>query len=134
MSDSKRGLTKDLLSAVVSNMPEHKTVVWRGTAFAVRTVLTARDASRLFDGVMTACYDRGRDLFFPEMADFAFRAGVLVWYAGAELPENIEEQYRLVYGTDLYDKVRAEISGAQVDALRRAAELCMGGMSAHMKI
>ena len=134
MRDTEYTLKKELLSAVTANIPKYKTVVWRGTAITVRTVLTARDVSRMFDSVMAVCYDKERDLFFPEMADFAFRAGVLIWYAGAELPDDIEEQYRLVYGTNLYDTVRTAICGAQADALWRAIELCMGSMSAHMKI
>lgn len=134
MREARHVLKKEKLAIALGAAPEYKTVVWRGFELYVRPILGAREANCFFDSVMSACYDASRDLFFPEMVDFAFRAAVLVWYAGVELPESVEEQWRVVYASDLYDRVLAEICGAQVAALSRAVELCMGGLAAKMKL
>ena len=61
--------------------------------------------------------------FIPEIMDFAIKSGVLTRYANFRLPENLEEQYRLIYNTDAYETVVRRINTDQLNEIVRAANM-----------
>ena len=103
----------------------YKTVVWHGLNMTIRPLLTMQEVTQFVDSVMTTCHDKERDLFFPEMIDFAFRVNVVMRYACVKLPEDVDEQYRLVYATDLYETIRCKINQSQLNALWYTISICM---------
>lgn len=106
-----------------------RSVRWHGTSIAVRPLLTFQETGRFIDSVMHACFDGEHDTAMPEALDFAIRANAVLRYSNAELPDRIEDQYAILYGTDLYDTVRSQINTSQLDAIIRALELCVTRMA-----
>ena len=101
-------------------------VRWHGANIAVRPLLNMTDASNFVNGVMRACYDGKRDMCFPEAMELSIRAYTVMYYSNARLPEDLEKQNEILFGSDLYDTLRREINLPQHEALVRAVELCMG--------
>jgi len=111
-------ITVDQLRAT-NTTPMSRTVMWHGRAVSVRTLLPVRELSQFINSVMSACYDDEHDVFVPEMMDFAFRVNVVSRYACVELPDDIEEQYVLLYNTDIYDSIVAAVNAAQLQSIEK---------------
>ena len=101
------------------------TIRWNGKAVKVKPLLPPSEMSEFLNSVMDACVMR--ESVMPEFMDLAIRANTVLYYTDAELPETLDGQTELLYGTDLYDTVREHICKAQLDALIHAAEICMRG-------
>ena len=95
---------------------------------SVRPLLTFRETSCFVNTVMAACFDDEHGIAVPEAMDFAIRANTVLRYTNLELPEDLEEQYTILYGTDIYDTIRQNIQTAQLDAIIKTIELCMQRM------
>lgn len=95
-----------------------RTVMWHGHAVSVRTLLPIEEISPFIDSVMEVCWDETHDMPAPEMMDFAFRVNVVTRYACVELPENIGEQYEVMYGTDIFDTIGSAVNAAQLQSLK----------------
>ena len=98
--------------------PLQRTIMWHGIAVTVRTILPMSEAISFVDGIMKACYDKTHDIIMPEVMDFAFRFYVVTSYAHVEMPDNIEEQYELLYCTDVFDVIANAVNHAQLKSLR----------------
>ena len=72
--------------------------------------------------VVEACVDSESGEYIPEAYDFAIRVGVLTHYANFSMPANLEKQYCLVYNTDAFSQVLAEINTRQFDDIVRAID------------
>lgn len=110
-------------------VPENKTIQWRGRTITVRPFLLLKETSEFVNGVMAVCFDEERGIIYPEFLDFAFRLNLIRRFSDVELPHDADVQYRLLYMTDLYDVVLAEINQDQVDSLKLAIKVCVGGLS-----
>lgn len=72
--------------------------------------------------IVDTCIDNTDGSFLPEARDFAFRRGVLEYYAGFEEPEDIDLAYRVVYYGDLFDNIVTHIDYMQLCDIERAAD------------
>lgn len=110
-------------------VPENKTIQWRGRTITVRPFLLLKETSEFVNGVMAVCFDEERGIIYPEFLDFAFRLNLIRRFSDVELPHDADVQYRLLYMTDLYDIVSEEVNAHQIEALKRAVDVCVGGLS-----
>ena len=121
-------------SAVISSddilsiwQPDMKpvTVRWCGMILAVKHLLTMREVSQFVNHVMDMCFDTDHEIAVPEAADFAIRLNVLMMYAGIKMSGEIEDQYRIVYESGLYEAICEHINAAQMEAIRKTVETCV---------
>ena len=99
--------------------------MWHGIAVTVRPLLPLAEVTQFVNSVMDSCYDKGRDMFVPDMKDFAFRVNVVSRYACVELPPSIEEQYAILYNTDIFDTILSYINQPQIESIKDAINTCM---------
>lgn len=104
-----------------------RTIRWSGKAVKVKPLLLPAEMSEFLGSVMDSCIDSAHGSMMPEFMDLAIRANTVLRYTDIDLPETLDEQTELLYGTDLYDTVREHICTAQLDALIHASEICMKG-------
>ena len=108
-----------------NNVPSHRTVMWHGIAVTLRTLLPLVEVTQFVNSVMDSCYDKEHDVFVPDMMDFAFRVNAVSRYACVELPESIEEQYSILYNTDIFDTIVSYANAAQLQSIKDAINVCM---------
>lgn len=80
-----------------------------GTEVTVRKVLPFKEMLQFVEDVVSACIDGETGRYIPEAKDLCICNGLLTRYANCNLPENIEKQYDLMYGTDLVRRIREVI-------------------------
>lgn len=110
---------------LLNKTPTHRTILWHGNALTVRTLLSIEEISQFVNSVMGGCYDQLHDVFVPEMKDFGFRVNVVSRYACVELPDDIEEQYEILYNTDIYDTICAAVNSAQLTSIGNSIDTLM---------
>lgn len=108
-----------------NNVPSHRTVMWHGIAVTLRPLLSLVEVTQFVNSVMDSCYDKEHDVFVPDMMDFAFRVNAVSRYACVELPESIEEQYSILYNTDIFDTIVSYANAAQLQSIKDAINVCM---------
>lgn len=109
----------------IGSAPASRTVMWHGIAVTVRTLLPFSETVQFVGSVLASCYDKSHDRFVPEMKDFAIRANTVLRYACVELPDDFEEQYALLYTTDIYDFVLSVINRPQLDSILETINICI---------
>lgn len=91
--------------------------MWNGFSFSVKRVLSLEEVFELIDYVMDVCSNDDGEIR-REVVSFAFMCGVVSFFACVELPDDIEERYKVMYATDLYETVVSNVSKKQVDSIR----------------
>ena len=131
MSSPNRISAAQLRTVTSPANKQYKKVVWHNNLMlSVRSWLPLPEMFGLIQNTVTVVFDPEEQRYAPELLDFAIRAGVISYYAAVDLPETLEEQYELVYTTDLYETVCKHISQSQLaaiqDAVRHIVDAAVG--------
>ena len=125
-SNIKTGpLTSDEINAIWQPGQSESDVRWNGRHITVKKMLSFRELSQFINQVMDFCFDPEHEIAIPEAADFAIRLNVLMMYAGIVLTCDIDEQYRFVYESGLYEAISASINPAQLESIRDTVKTCI---------
>lgn len=60
--------------------------------------------------------------YAPEYLDYMIRYCTLTMYANCSMPKNINSQYEILYGTEIYENIIREINGAQFIQIKDAID------------
>lgn len=98
-----------------------ETLTWNGIDITVKQTIGLKDAISMVDDIVDMSFLED-GTYVPHMSDFAHRINVISRYTDFALPEDIEQQYELVYTTSLYEQITFHINMKQLDELIIAAE------------
>lgn len=98
-----------------------ETITWNGVEITVRRTIGLKDAIAMVDDIVDMSFLED-GTYVPHMTDFATRINALSRYTDFSLPEDIEQQYELVYSTSLYEEMTYHINMKQLGELVLAAE------------
>ena len=96
--------------------PATDTMEWHGLEIEVSRTVPFALAAEIVVRAANACFNADGE-YLPENSDFAFRLCVIDAYTNIDLPEEIEAQNRLLYGTDLWGAVIRMISEDQLNLI-----------------
>lgn len=92
--------------------------VFEGMTLNVRRTLPLNDAMKFVTDVAASCADVDEGEYTYSAYDFAVRANTIAYYAELKIGKSdMNKLYRLLYETDIYDRVKAVINEKQYDAL-----------------
>ena len=109
---------------------QYRRIQWHNTQISVRKFLDVGEVADLVRLVMDMIINYEKKIFAPELKEFAIRAAVVGYYAVVEMPETLEDQYRVIMTTDLYDVVCKSINQIQLQSIRDAVQM---GVSAAIR-
>lgn len=89
----------------------------------VKYAIPVADAMELIGNIVDTCVDSTELEYTPEGYGTIIRREVLMKYANIQMPESIEDVYKLVWETDLYDRVCEHINMQQLNDLIDAANM-----------
>ena len=110
---------------------EYTKIEWRGIMIAVRTTIPLRDVFDLIGSAIELGFDPNTGAFAPQMADLAFRANVVMRFAAVTLPDQIEDQYRILYAGRLFRSVWSCIDEELCSLITRSFERCLDIVTGH---
>lgn len=119
--------TEKILTSIDSQSDEFVEVNWFGNeTIYIRKILSLKDMTDLVRNMLKACETKTTGVFAPELIDFSFRLYIVTAYTLVDIPNNIEEQYKLLYLTDLFETTINNINQSQYQAIVRSVNLYVG--------
>lgn len=89
-------------------------VNWHGVIIKVKYMLDMDEEHKLIQSIMNCCItDDGN--FVPELLDMSIRANIVKAYSSSELPEDINDQHKLLYYSDLFDVIINNVNKNQIE-------------------
>ena len=125
-ADEKNGRIsgeKIFAAAKVDDSP--KQIRWHGLPITVRPMLSIQEVGLFIEDVIGACLDTERGADMPELSDYLTRINTVLRYSNAGLPDNPDEQYKLMYGSDLYDQITQNICKEQFESIKESIRFWM---------
>lgn len=108
-----------IMEAVQDKYGESVIVEFLGNEIQVRRFVPYDKFCAVVNGVADSCFDRESGEYHPENRAFATMLAVAAVYTNLEIPEDTDEQYKLLYGGGLYELISAYIDDGQYK------DLCM---------
>lgn len=107
---------KDVIKFGLRGMKEFVDYNWHGRMISIKYMLTREEYIDLFGRIESMCTANDGTLL-PEYVDFALRMAVVATFAGIEIPSDIDEAYKLMYHSDIFDVVRNNANKAQTESI-----------------
>lgn len=89
-------------------------VNWHGVIIHIKYLLDKDEESRLIHTIINCC-TTSDGVFIPDMLELAKRACIVSAYASVVLPEDINEQHKLLYYSNLFDVVKESANKCQIN-------------------
>lgn len=106
----------DIISAVC--VPNVTTPVeYHGIVFNVTEWIPFDKVLSFVNATAESCFTLD-DEYVPQVDKFAFMSNVIDFYTDINLPDDLDERYKLVMLTDLYDAVIENVNERQIEELR----------------
>lgn len=119
----KNKLSFDEIKKVIpANDENYATVDWKGIKFRIKTILSLEEMMGFVHGVVTSCFAEDTGEYLPEIKEFAVRCAVLEDYGNIELPDDLNEKYALVCGTDIVDCIAGSVDSTQLEDILNAID------------
>lgn len=101
---------------------EYSVKEWNGLRIVVRRLINVEDMFKLIDNIMSTCVTKD-GVFVPEMIDFVTRSNIVLAYSNVLLPNDVNEQYKFLYETGIYECVVEEINKGQYGSIIKAVDI-----------
>lgn len=102
-------------------------IKWRNTQIYVKHIIRVSEMAELINSVMSACC-AGDGGFCQELVDYALRYNIVTTYSLVEMPDDLDEQYRILYCSDLYKVVTENINESQLNSIVETISCYRRGM------
>lgn len=122
MDELKKITSKDIEEIARDYFPASTAIVFHGKEIAVQRMLPYKRVCALIEAIVKSCFDSESGEYMPEVRDFATRLAVASAYTDLELPEDTDEQYAMLYSTDMMQKIYEAIDHGQLDMLRTSVQ------------
>lgn len=122
MEKTKKINSTELLNIINKFDKEYTELSWNGVDIKIRHTLSFSVMMSFVDYVSKLCFSEESGAYLPEVKDFGIKTSILELYAGIEMPNEIEDMYKLVYHSDLVDRVIERINQTQLAEIVNAIE------------
>lgn len=130
MADVKTITAREIKQITNAICEKPRTILWHGKRINVNPLLTFKEFVSLANEIVNRCIGGTQNVMVIESVDFVFKATILNKYAGIVLPNDLEDQYKIIYGTDLFSIVSEYINPLQLQNLKDII-YCYTGLLIH---
>lgn len=106
---------------------KYESYKWNSQTIYVRSLLSFNEMIQLVENIIASCSNidqgSGDGQIILEKLDFCKRFWIVTYYAMVEFPNSIQDQYAILYGTDLYDSIKEVINDGQLNAIIECIDL-----------
>lgn len=113
---SNRVTLTALREAIKGRFDTYITDTWCGLDITIKRYLDLNEALAFITKVVESSFDESGE-YAPERQYIAMRLVTIALYTNLSLPKSIEEQYDLIYGTDLYSFVADRVDEDQYNSI-----------------
>lgn len=124
MPDIRTVTTREMLQITNATREKQKTILWHGKKINIVPLLSLKEFFNLVGEILDLCVKD--DKIAVEFVDFIFKAKTIEKYGNLVLPEDIEDKYMVIYGSDIVQIVFDAINSSQLESLKRIIEFYTG--------
>lgn len=120
--------SKDLIKFGMRGYKDTVDVNWHGKIIEVRTLLSQEEEIRIIHEIISLCVDDNDGSVAIELLEFYIRFKIICSYAKVSFPENLDDIYKLVYYSDLFDYIAESVNKTQLNNIIQSVKnICMCG-------
>lgn len=94
---------------------------WHGLEISIKRRLSLSDMMRFVDYVVKSCFN-DEAVYLPEVKDFAIGCSIIEQYTNIDLPENVEDKYEVINGSDIISLVLEYVDMRQFNKMIEAID------------
>lgn len=117
MAKTKKISVNAFQKAMKETYEPTNTFDWNGIEVTVNKTLSLKDMLEFVDNVVKSCFTEETNTYLPEVKDFVISVCILEKYANFTMPQNVQNQYELVYCTDAVHQVMKYINLEQYNSI-----------------
>lgn len=122
MDEMKRITIENMAEVISDRFPNEQHIDYYGNDLVVKWAIPFYMVKALVSSIANSCFDKETGTYTPENKDFAVRLCVVDAYTNVDIPDDPEDQYTLLYGTDLIRYVFAAINPDQLDVIMKSVD------------
>jgi hypothetical protein len=126
MADVKTVTPREIKQITNAICEKPKTILWHGKRININPLLSFKETFELVSDVINGCTKSEDNVIIAEVVDFVFKSKTLEKYGNIELPDDIESQYQIIYGSDIVKNVWGSVNKEQLDMLKRTINYYTG--------
>lgn len=115
---------EELLKAASLSSKKTKTIDWRGRPLTIKEQISLQEYLGVIQHILNDC-SRDNGVAY-ELVDFVTRVNIIGSFAFIDLPKDAHKLYEVVYNTDLYTTVLANVQTWQINNILEAIYLYTG--------
>ena len=113
--DNVKTITAREIKQIASTFYEKtKYITWHGKRIKINPMISFHEAVSFIQSVLNSSTSSKDNVLVLESVEFIFLSKFLEVYANIKLPDNLEEQYEIIYGSDLVEKISEEVNKSQL--------------------
>ena len=106
---------------VMDNFAPTKVIEIGGTSVEVRNHLSPAKLIDFVENVAMNCF-QDDDEYIPELKDFLIRINIINLYTNIELPEDMDQKYDFLYGSDIIHTIVGNINPNEFNSILTAID------------
>lgn len=95
---------------------QYKKVQWHTTEVIIKPLLSIGEYADVIRHIIKDCSSPDGSCAI-ELVDFSIRVNIISSYAFVDLPKEINDMYYIVYASDLFDLVCANVNKGQLESI-----------------
>lgn len=107
---------KDVMKLGLRGMKESVDYNWHGKMISIKYMISKEEVFEMMRRIEKMCLKEDGNIS-TEFLDFAIKTGIVTYYALIELPMDVDDLYKLIYHSDIYDVVLANANKKQIESV-----------------
>lgn len=120
MDEMKRITSQEMKEIMDDRFPIDNVIDYHGLELHVKRVIPVAVMKTIVESVTSSCFNSETGEYMPEFKEFAINLCIVQAFTNIELPEDRDEQYRLLFSTDLMAHIIPAIDSDVLDNMTRA--------------
>lgn len=101
---------------------DQEVIDFHGVEITVKPTISIAEMAAFVRDIVKKCFDEETGEYLPELKDFVIRRDTVVFYSNVTLPDSLDDQYSLLYGTTLFDTICANINAEHYNIIMEAID------------
>ena len=122
MAEQKMISIEKVDEIIKEHFPAECTKDWHGQELVIRRYIPYDTEIEIVRKVADACFHPETGEYMPEVKEFALKVCMIEAFTNVRLPQNVEHQCAILYGTDLWNEIAYAIEDGQYYDIRDAVD------------
>ena len=130
MAKGSRVSIKAFEKAMEACGPQKTTIEWNGLEIEIKKTIPLQMMLAFENNAADGCFEKDTGRFLPELKDFMIGLCTIIYYTNIGIPQSVDSKYKMVYETDIVDRIAEQVNETQYAELCEAVDRKISYMAA----